>query len=267
MQNFKEYLFEQTAKEQARSMGLHYMGFGRWGKDGQILYKTYYGKLIKSEPKEVKTKNSIPKGLYKDDNLVYIKKAFDSEVEGDSQFHANLDTKNPGADCLLRQIIHTVSIQSGKSPEELLSKFNPNGHELFGHTLDTIVSGLNDSHDLDIKVYQINNIDDAIKVLHEGTPVVAVFDAYGPLMLSAERGGKKVREYKKTGDLEIYNYKDGPKGTMYHSFLLVGYDKKAGRVIFRDTSPNHGFKGYVRVKYTDLKSRPDLISRYMEVKV
>lgn len=268
----KDLILEELAKDQARRMGLHYMGFGRWGKDGKILYKTYYGRLVPHHGGEVENKNTVEfpfqnPNVYKDENLSYIKGAFDKEKEGDSDFHTHLETLNPGADCLFRQIVHSVAIQKGISAKEIVDKFNPQGDALFGHKLSDIVDGINHALKIDMKVYGVDNIDDAIKVMHEGTPVVAVFDAYGPLMMSAERGGKKVREYRKTGNLEIYNYKDGPKGTMYHAFLLVGYDKAEGRVIFRDTTPKNGFKGYVRVKYEDLKNMPNLVQKYMEIKV
>lgn len=50
---------QETAADKAKQMGLTSMGFGRWGKDGQVTHQTKDGKLepvVKKEPKKKSTR-------------------------------------------------------------------------------------------------------------------------------------------------------------------------------------------------------------------
>jgi hypothetical protein len=46
-------LVESTTSDQAKSMGLASMGFGRWGKDNKVTHKTVNGKLVPVKPRNV----------------------------------------------------------------------------------------------------------------------------------------------------------------------------------------------------------------------
>ena len=53
LKEFLSYvLVESQASDQAKSMGLQSMGFGRWGKDGKVTHKTINGKLQPVKPSE-----------------------------------------------------------------------------------------------------------------------------------------------------------------------------------------------------------------------
>lgn len=46
MKSFKEYLSESSASELARSMGLQHMGYGRFGRGGEVTHVSKHGKLV-----------------------------------------------------------------------------------------------------------------------------------------------------------------------------------------------------------------------------
>jgi len=53
LKEFLSYvLVESQVSDQAKSMGLQSMGFGRWGKDGKVTHKTINGKLQPVKPSE-----------------------------------------------------------------------------------------------------------------------------------------------------------------------------------------------------------------------
>lgn len=45
---------ESKASEDAKKLGLDYMSFGRWGKDGKVTHKTKNGKLVALQPNDAK---------------------------------------------------------------------------------------------------------------------------------------------------------------------------------------------------------------------
>lgn len=73
MKSFKSYLTEQSvAHQQATSMGLQHMGFGRYGRHGEVTHISKFGKLVhKSKVKDLNT--------LKDDQLKHLEHA-DDEV-------------------------------------------------------------------------------------------------------------------------------------------------------------------------------------------
>lgn len=54
--SFKNFLIESATAEAARSLGLTYFGFGKYGKDGRVEYIVHEGRLI---PFNAKVKNEI----------------------------------------------------------------------------------------------------------------------------------------------------------------------------------------------------------------
>jgi len=47
MISLKKVILENSASDEAKRLGLDYMKFGRWGKDGKVTHKSDNGKLVK----------------------------------------------------------------------------------------------------------------------------------------------------------------------------------------------------------------------------
>ena len=71
-----ELLDESDASEEAEKLGLDYMSFGRWGKDGTVTHTSQNGKLVALEPIDTPDKNepSIKKPFTDWDSVVKNKK-------------------------------------------------------------------------------------------------------------------------------------------------------------------------------------------------
>jgi dephospho-CoA kinase len=77
---------ESGAAEKAREMGLDYYGFGRYGKDGKVLYRSVHDKLVDVQPKKPEEKKSKVKPASKEPTVpkfeTMIKESYDLSSSG-----------------------------------------------------------------------------------------------------------------------------------------------------------------------------------------
>lgn len=250
----------ESSKEDAKRLGLVYLGFGRYGIDGRATHHVKDGVLVPFVRKSDNARKPTHPAIYEDENLVFIKRAFDKNVK-------KLKTRSRSA-CLLTQVANSISMQLGTDPQEYVDKFNPKGKGRYGHTLSTIIDGFSETSGLDIDTHVLGDIDTALESIKGGVPVIAMVNTYGSVMSSLTHGGKDPRSFKNLGVLDVKRYKDDEdkqKMNMFHALMIVGYDKKHGHVIFRDTDPSFGKAGYIKIPYAFLKNTPESITRYLQL--
>ena len=77
---------ESGAAEKAREMGLDYYGFGRYGKDGKVLYRSVHDKLVDMQPKKPEEKKPKAKPVSKEPTVPkfesMIKESYDLSDSG-----------------------------------------------------------------------------------------------------------------------------------------------------------------------------------------
>jgi len=75
-----------NAAEKAREMGLDYYGFGRYGKDGKVLYRSVHDKLVDVQPKKPEQKKPKAKPVSKEPTVPkfenMIKESYDLSDSG-----------------------------------------------------------------------------------------------------------------------------------------------------------------------------------------
>lgn len=268
------YLNESAASEKAHSLGLTYYGFGRWGKDGLCTHETTKDKtlvpFVRKHPKHKvegtkEDKNKHP-SVYEDDDLMYHKTAVEQK-----EFSKKLPTKNVDAACLYLQVLHSLAIQTGTSVHDMMKKYNPTGDDLYGISLPKIIAGFKrvevNGEKLDPKVHALNDLDEAVKTVREGTPVLCMVKTYGSLMMSMSKKSKEsMKKVRETGDLDVIAKSNAGKEGLYHVLMLVGVDKKENKVIFRDSEKDYAKNGFLKVDMDYFKKKnPEEILKFITI--
>ena len=261
-------LFESKASILARSMSLNYYGFGRWGIDGLVSHHTVNGNLVPFTRKTPKVKIEAGKvphpshpHVYEDHNLVFHKGAVYQP-----EFSKRLPTKNKEAACLYLQVLHSLALQSDVSIEAMMKKYNPLGDDHYGISLPKIINGFKRVEGLDPKVRTADTIEEAIDVVRRGTPVICMVKTFGALMRSMSINGESKTKLEKTGVLDITQADESGRDGLYHALMMVGYDKKTGRVLFRDSEPEYAKNGFLSVDINYFKKKnPDEILKFLVV--
>ena len=267
MKPYSQILTEITKTGlRAKKMGLTYMPIGRWGKNGHVLYRQKGTKLIpiKTKHPHVARPENPESNVHNSEDLMYLKGALNH--------HEFQDAKSTGDTCLFFQVVHTVSMQTGVPPKDILDQWYPEiGTK--GLSLPEIFEGLEKNvtikgKPLKLDVSVIDNIDDAINTVQSGSPVICIAHTSGTIMNSDFN--------KKDATLKIKKRKVPPGVHMYHALMLFGMDKKNKHLLFRDS--DHGTSsyksatdgntgGFVKIDYDYVKSDPDAFVRYLSFKV
>lgn len=197
--------------------------------------------------------------------------------------------KNPSyvGVCLFSQFVFTLASQLD-IPEQIIAdhydlKNGPrHGHtpaELMDHFEKTEIIYKDKSYKLKIGLEEYQNINDVIKTLQSGQPVVLITGSENTLYdktTSIEYHnipdehkqylyGTAKREIDKIntgkilhGEIDIdseYKTKKLDKHEGYHALLMIGYDSHYDLLIGRDNRDSYAYKGYFRIKGKSMQKK------------
>jgi hypothetical protein len=172
--------------------------------------------------------------------------------------------------CLIAQVIFIVNALTGIKLESLAATARNRWWRVpyLGLTLDEIFDTIGRKYGIQLYAKRHTNINSALKAMKDGKCVLAMTCGEDGILFGS--GWQHIgNQYIKTGVLsrsDVLMSNGWKKASVYHSYLLVGYDEGEGSIIFRDTRNKYSFNGYGKIIHKDLTSRPDLLA-YVEVGV
>lgn len=253
----KQFLGESETSDRAKSMGLSYMLVARWGKNGVSMYRQSHGELIPIK-KNAHKGNPV---VHDSDELMYLT---------NSLHHSEFQSIDPKEDsCLVLQVVHSVAMQLGISPKEILKQYYPKS-EGGSLSLEKLFNGIQkkvtiNGKKISLSVDTMKDIDDALDVVKTGVPVLAMTKTHGSLM-TGELDDNGILQPNKTR---------GAAFDTFHAIMLVGVDKVHKHAIFRDSDHTYyGSKtaddgahtpGFLKVDTEYLKKNKQAVTSYLKV--